>query len=152
MKPAPFRYHAPGSLPEALALLERYGDDAKVLAGGQSLVPILALRLSRFDHLVDVNRVEGLGGIERDDGQVVVRAATRQRELERDRTAAAVPLLPRAAPLIAHFQIRNRGTVGGSIAHADPASELPAVVLALDGEVDVGSSRGTRRIPAVGFF
>jgi carbon-monoxide dehydrogenase medium subunit len=153
MKPATFRYHAPATLPDALALLSEYGDDAKVLAGGQSLVPILAMRLSRFDHLVDVNRVDGLAGITRENGHLVVRAGTRQRALERDESVAAhVPLLARAAPLIAHFQIRNRGTVGGSLAHADPASELPAVALALGAEFDIASERGTRRADAATFF
>ena len=133
MKPAPFTYHAPETIDEACALLAEYGDDAKVLAGGQSLVPILALRLSRFDHLVDVNRVGALTGVERENGAVVVRAATRQREMERSaEVAGGVPLLARATPLVGHFQIRNRGTVGGSLAHADPASEYPAVARALD--------------------
>src|SRR5881398_1308314 len=109
---------------------------------------MLALRLARFEHVVDLNRVPALAGIERVDGAVAVRAMTRQAELERSDVAAAVPLLGLAAPLIGHFQIRNRGTVGGSIAHADPAAEYPAVALALDAELEAVSARGSRTIPA----
>src|SRR2546430_1600469 len=106
MKPAPFEYHAPESVGDVCALLGEHGDDAKVLAGGQSLVPILALRLSRFDHLVDVNRVAGLAGVTRANGTLVVGATTRQRVMERDAVVAqAVPLLALATPLVGHFQI-----------------------------------------------
>lgn len=152
MKPAPFEYHAPETVSDVTTLLAEHGDEAKPLAGGQSLVPMLALRLTRFEHLVDLNRVDELRGIERDDGTLVVRAATRQAELERPGAHEAVPLLGLAAPLIGHFQIRNRGTIGGSIAHADPASELPAVALALDAELEVASSAAGRRVPASDFF
>src|SRR4051812_18898932 len=124
MKPAPFDYHAPETIADVCGLLAEHGDEAKVLAGGQSLVPMLALRLTRFEHLVDVNRVADLAGVAREKGTLVVRACTRQRVMERaPAVAAAVPLLALATPLIGHFQIRNRGTVGGSLAHADPASE-----------------------------
>jgi carbon-monoxide dehydrogenase medium subunit len=153
MKPAPFEYHAPESLGDVTALLAEYGDDAKVLAGGQSLVPMLALRLTRFDHIVDLNRVDALRGVERSNGTLTVKSMTRQSEVEHDAAAGnAVPLLAQAIPLIGHFQIRNRGTVGGSIAHADPASELPAVALALDAELEVAGPNGTRRVPAAEFF
>ena len=153
MKPAPFQLHMPSTVEEAAALLATYGDDAKVLAGGQSLVPLLALRLTRFEHLVDLNRVDGLRGIARHDGWLTVGATTRQAEAEIDaEVASAAPLLHRALPHIGHFQIRNRGTVGGSIAHADPASELPAVALALDAELTATSSSGSRTIPAREFF
>jgi carbon-monoxide dehydrogenase medium subunit len=153
VKPAPFAYHAPDTVAEAGELLAQLGDDAKVLAGGQSLVPILALRLTRFDHLIDVSRVGELQGVERSNGDVVVRAATRQRVLERDTTVAAnAPLLARAAPLIGHFQIRNRGTVGGSVAHADPASELPAVAVALGAQIELTRAGGARRVVAAGDF
>ncbi len=153
MKPAPFEYHAPESLADVTALLAEHGDDAKVLAGGQSLVPMLALRLTRFDHIIDLNRVSELQGVERSNGTLTVKSMTRQSVVEHDAAAgAAVPLLAEAIPLIGHFQIRNRGTVGGSIAHADPASELPAVALALDAELEVAGASGTRRVPAADFF
>ena len=152
MKPAPFEYHAPETVADAVGVLADHGDDAKPLAGGQSLVPMLALRLARFEHLVDLNRVDELTGVARDNGSLVVGAMTRQATLERDDEVQVVPLLRRAAPLIGHFQIRNRGTVGGSIAHADPASELPAVALALDAELEVAAWAGTRVVPAGEFF
>jgi len=153
VKPAPFEYHGPEKVAEATALLRDFGDEAKVLAGGQSLVPIMALRLARFDHVVDLNRMGELRGIQRQNGTVRVGAMTRQAEVERDATVAeAVPLLARATPFIGHFQIRNRGTVGGSLAHADPAAEYPAVALALDAEFEVANSAGARSVPASEFF
>jgi carbon-monoxide dehydrogenase medium subunit len=152
VKPAAFEYHAPESIGEVVGLLAEHGDEAKPLAGGQSLVPMLALRLARFGHVVDLNRVPALAGIERADGTLAVGAMTRQAELERSDAAAAVPLLGLAAPLIGHFQIRNRGTVGGSITHADPAGELPTVALALDAELDVASTAGTRTVAAAELF
>lgn len=152
MKPAPFAYHDPATVDDVVGLLGQYGDEAKPLAGGQSLVPLLALRLARFEHLIDLNSVEELFGISRDDGHLRVGSMTRQSTAERDATAAEVPLLSRALPWIGHFQIRNRGTIGGSIAHADPASELPAVALALDAEMDVIGPGGARTVPASEFF
>jgi carbon-monoxide dehydrogenase medium subunit len=154
VKPAPFAYHDPDTVDEVVALLRAHGDDVKVLAGGQSLVPMLALRLARFGHLVDVNRVGGLAGAHRVDGTLRIGATTRQRALERDPAiGAAVPLLAVAAPHIGHFQIRNRGTVGGSLAHADPASELPAVALALDAVFEANqATHGARLIAAADFF
>ena len=153
MKPAPFEYHAPTTVAEAVDLLARHGDDAKPLAGGQSLVPMLALRLARFEHLVDLNRVDGLRGVERVNGTLRVGAMTTQATIEHDPDVARdVPLLAAATPLIGHFQIRNRGTVGGSLAHADPASEYPAVALALDARFDVATSTGSREIAAAEFF
>jgi len=153
VKPAPFEYHAPTTVTEAVALLAEHADEAKALAGGQSLVPMLALRLTRFAHLVDLNRVAELDGLSRDDGTLVIGAMTRQRAVERDATvAASVPLLAEAVPFIGHTQIRNRGTVGGSIAHADPASELPAVALALGAEMEVASASERRSVPAASFF
>jgi carbon-monoxide dehydrogenase medium subunit len=152
VKPAAFEYHAPESIDDAVGLLAEHGDEAKPLAGGQSLVPMLALRLARFEHVVDLNRVTALAGIEPADGTLAVGAMTRQAELERSDAAAAVPLLGLATPLIGHFQIRNRGTVGGSIAHADPAGELPTVALALDAELDVASTAGTRTVAASELF
>jgi carbon-monoxide dehydrogenase medium subunit len=153
MKPAPFEYHAPESIADVTALLGEHGEDAKVLAGGQSLVPLLAMRLTRFPHIVDLNRVAELRGIERNDGTLTIRAMTRQSAAEYDDTVAtASPLVAKALPFIGHFQIRNRGTVGGSIAHADPASELPAVAVALDAELEAARGSSTRRIPAAEFF
>jgi len=152
VKPAPFAYHAPTTVADAVGVLGEHGDDAKALAGGQSLVPLLALRLARFAHLVDLNRVEGLTGIQRVNGSLEVGAMTRQAVAERSDLVKAVPLLAQAIPLIGHFQIRNRGTVGGSIAHADPASELPAVALALDASLVVASPSGSRVVPARDFF
>jgi carbon-monoxide dehydrogenase medium subunit len=153
VKPAPFEYHAPTTVEEAVGLLGERGDAAKPLAGGQSLVPLLALRLARFEHLVDLNRVAGLDGVERDGDHVRVGALVRQATAEHDPTIARdVPLLARALPHVGHFQIRNRGTVGGSTAHADPASELPAVARALDAELVAAGPGGERVIAAGEFF
>jgi aerobic carbon-monoxide dehydrogenase medium subunit len=153
MKPAPFRRHAPEQPDEAVALLGEHGDDAKVLAGGQSLVPMLALRLARFGHLVDVNGVASLSGTARTDGWVRIGATTRHRTIERDPLIGqAVPLLARATAQVGHVPIRNRGTLGGALAHADPAAEQPAVALALDAVMEVASPTGTRDIAAGDFF
>ncbi len=153
MKPAPFEYHAPATVDEAVALLAELGDEAKVLAGGQSLIPMLALRLAVFEHLVDIGRIDGLRGIERRGDAMWVGAATTDATVERSADVAAdVPLLARATPFVGHFQIRSRGTVGGSIAHADPAAEYPAVALTLDATVEALSPRGTRTIPAAELF
>jgi carbon-monoxide dehydrogenase medium subunit len=153
VKPSAFEYHAPRTAGEAVQLLAELGEGAKVLAGGQSLIPLLALRLALFDHLVDVSRIEELKGIERRDGHLWVGAGTTEAQIESSADVAdAVPLLARATPLVGHFQIRNRGTVGGSIAHADPAAEYPAVALALDASMEVLSSRGARTIAARDFF
>jgi aerobic carbon-monoxide dehydrogenase medium subunit len=153
VKSASFEYHRPDTPAEAVALLADLGDGAKVLAGGQSLIPMLALRLAVFDHLVDIGRIAELVGIERRDGALWVGAGTTEAAVEHSAEAAeAVPLLTRATPYIGHFQIRNRGTVGGSLAHADPAAEYPAVALALDAGFEAISPRGTRTIPADRFF
>jgi CO/xanthine dehydrogenase FAD-binding subunit len=148
MKPPPFEYDAPESVDEALALLAEHGDEAKVLAGGQSLVPLLNFRLARPARLIDVNGLGALAAIRRRDGVLHVGALTRQSMLERSETVAEHwPLLRQALAHVAHAQIRNRGTVGGSIAHADPAAELPVALAALDGSVVVRSVRGERTIP-----
>ena len=153
MKPSSFNYHAPTRVEEATALLAEHGDGAKVLAGGQSLVPMLSLRLASFEHLVDLNKVDGLSAIERVNGHLRVGAIVRQAVAEHSAdVAASVPLLSKALPHIGHFQIRNRGTVGGSIAHADPASERPAVALALDATIEAAGPGGTRKIAAADFF
>jgi aerobic carbon-monoxide dehydrogenase medium subunit len=153
MKPAPFEYHAPGTVAEAVALLDRLGDDAKVLAGGQSLVPIMALRLARFDHLVDLNGVDELRYVRADGDVLSVGAMTVQATLEHDPVVAgAAPLIARAVRHVGHFQIRNRGTIGGSCAHADPAAELPAVAVTLDAEFELVGPAGARRVAAADFF
>lgn len=160
MKPAAFEYHAPTEIEESVALLAELGENAegsahgaKVIAGGQSLVAILALRLAVFDHLVDLRRVGELRGIQRRGDSLWIGAGTTQATIERSADVAeAVPLLARATPLIGHFQIRNRGTIGGSLAHADPAAEYPAVALTLDAELEAVSPTGRRTIPAADFF
>ncbi len=152
MKPSAFEYHLAASTNEAVDLLAEHEGDAKVIAGGQSLVPLLALRLARVDHLVDVNRLNDLGEISA-NGRLRIGALTRHRTAERSTLVRQhSPLLADALTYIGHTAIRNRGTLGGSLAHADPAAELPATLLALDGEVEVRSARGTRTIAAGDLF
>lgn len=154
MKPAPFDHVAPETLDQALALLVEHGDDAKILAGGQSLMPVLALRLASPAWLIDLNRIASLSGIRRLElGELAIGALTRHRMVERsDVVALANPLLAAAMPWIAHVQIRNRGTIGGSLAHADPAAELPAICVACDAILVAQSRRGRREIAAADFF
>jgi aerobic carbon-monoxide dehydrogenase medium subunit len=153
MKSAPFDYHRPDSAAGAAQMLAEFGEEAKILAGGQSLVPMLALRLAFFDHLIDISRLDELKGIERQNGAVWIGATTTDAVVGADdQVAMAVPLLTRVTPYIGHFQIRSRGTLGGSIAHADPAGEYPAVALALDAVIEALSPRGPRQIPAAEFF
>jgi aerobic carbon-monoxide dehydrogenase medium subunit len=148
MKPAAFEYSAPVELDEALAILQEHGDEAKPLAGGQSLVPMMNLRMARFGQLVDLRRIGELRAISDEDGILVVGAMTTQTTIEHDEVVYRhSPLLREATGYIAHFQIRNRGTIGGSLAHADPAAEYCAVGLALDAELEIASSRGRRRLP-----
>ena len=149
MKPAKFDYYAPTTRDEALELLGQHGYDAKVLAGGQSLMPMMNLRLARPAVVVDINRVEGLSGIASDDGGMTIGAMTRQRQIERSADVGEqFPVIAAAIPQIAHFQIRNRGTVGGSLAHSDPAAEIPALCVALDAEITAASGSGERTIAA----
>ena len=144
MKAAPFAYHRPESVKEAADMLAEFGDDAKVLAGGQSLVPMLAMRLTHFDNLIDISRVDELCGIDLDDGAVRVGATTSHALVGMDdEVADSVPLLTMATPHIGHFQIRTRGTLGGAIAHADPAAEYAAVALALGAGVVLGEFIGS---------
>jgi carbon-monoxide dehydrogenase medium subunit len=157
MKPAPFEYVAPQSLPDALAAMAAFasrGVDFKLLAGGQSLLPVMNFRLAQPAALIDLNRVAELDFLRTDaDGSLRIGAMTRQRRLERDpQVARHAPLLAEALPWVAHPQIRNRGTLGGSLAHADPAAELPAVTLALDARYRLLSSRGERWLEAKQFF
>jgi len=153
MKPAPFVYHRPATLDEALALLAEHGGEAKPLAGGQSLIPAMNFRLARPAVLVDLNRVAELGYVRAGRDGLRIGAMTRQRAVERsDAVRGAAPLVAEAMPFIAHPQIRNRGTVGGSLAHADPAAELPAVMLTLEARFRARSVKGERWIPAGEFF
>ncbi|MGH2404193.1 MAG: FAD binding domain-containing protein [bacterium] len=153
MKPAPFKYLAPRTRQEVLDALKQYGPDAKVLAGGQSLVPLLAMRLARPSIIIDLNRVANLAFIKSSRDSVAVGAMTRQRTAESDPTLAArVPLLCEALRWVGHPQIRARGTVGGSLAHADPSAELPAVAAALGAQLVLHSGRGMRILDAAQFF
>lgn len=153
MKPAPFVHHAPRTLEEAVAVLGDVGHDGKVLAGGQSLIPLLSMRLASPDHLVDVNGVAGLDTVEVTDTHVRVGALVRHAGLERhEGAAAALPLLRQALRNVAHPAIRTRGTTVGSIAHADPSGEMPAVTVLTDGVVEAAGPRGRREIAATDFF
>ena len=153
MKPPSFEYAAPTTLEEAVSLLKHHEGDAKVLAGGQSLMPLLNMRLTRPAILVDVARVNGLDYIREEGGALAIGAMTRQRSVEHsDVVKRSYPLLHTAMLHIAHPQNRNQGTVGGSLAHADPAAELPAIALALDAEFRAVGPNGERRIKADDFF
>jgi carbon-monoxide dehydrogenase medium subunit len=154
MKPAPFQYFAPRELEEALDLLCQHGDEAKVLAGGQSLIPLMNLRLVRPRVIVDINRLVNLDTLSvGSSGQLVIGGLVRQRTVERSAVVKEYnPLLAATMPMIGHFQNRNRGTIAGSLVHADPAAELPAVFLALEASFVVQSVRGTRIIEAKDFF
>ena len=153
MKPPRFEYAAPEKLDEAVTLLSQHGDRAKILAGGQSLVPLLNFRLARPEMLVDVNRVTELAYVRPVQSSVAIGALTRQHTLERAEVIRTkLPIVAEACRLIGHLPIRHRGTVGGSLAHADPASELPAVMVALEAEMTVTRRGGRRTIPAEQFF
>jgi len=153
VKPSPFAYHRPGTVDEALAVLAEVGGDGKVLAGGQSLLPILSMRLAAPAHLVDVNRLAELAYVRAGPGGVRVGALARHAAVERDEGAARVqPLLRQALRLVAHPTIRNRGTTVGSLAHADPSGEMTAVLAVLGGHVTLASAAGRRRVGAADFF
>ncbi|OPY96547.1 hypothetical protein A5906_04690 [Bradyrhizobium sacchari] len=154
MKPASFKYVAASSLDHALALKAEHGDEARFLAGGQSLIPAMNFRLARPSVLVDINALTGLAGIDHSEtGQVRVGALTRYRALERDRDfLTSCPLFADALPHIAHPQIRNRGTIGGNLSHADPASELPALAVAMQADMRIRSAAGGRTVAASDFF
>jgi carbon-monoxide dehydrogenase medium subunit len=153
MKAAAFAYHRPSTVAEAVQMLGEFGDDAKILAGGQSLVPMLAMRLTHFETLIDISRVDELKDIERRTDDVFVGAGTPHALVGMDdEVAESVPLLTLSTPYIGHFQIRTRGTLGGAIAHADPAAEYAAVALALDDTMEATSARGRREIQAKDFF
>ncbi len=154
MKAAAFDYLAPRCLDEAIEALSRHGDDAKLLAGGQSLAPVLALRLASPAVLVDLNRVAGLSDLSiAQDGSACAGAMVRARTLELSpELARAQPLIHAAMPWVAHVQIRNRGTIGGSLSHADPSAELPAVAVACDATMTLQGPSGAREVPAASFF
>jgi carbon-monoxide dehydrogenase medium subunit len=153
MKLPPVEYEAPTTVAEAIDVLAEYSDEASVLAGGQSLIPLLALRLARPEVLIDINGIDELSGVSATDGWVAIGAMTREYVAEESEIVAdAVPLLAAALPFIGHEAIRSRGTIGGSLAHADPAAELPAVARALDDEFVVRGPSGERVIPAAQWF
>lgn len=153
MKPPAFSYACPESLPEALELGARYGDDAKWLAGGQSLIAVLNLRFAEPKVLIDLNRIPGLAFVASDGGELRIGAMTRHRTLESSEVAsAAQPLVPRAAREIGHLAIRNRGTIGGSLVHGDPAAEWPLVTLVMGARLRLESSGGAREIAAQDFW
>ncbi|NJC98854.1 MAG: molybdopterin dehydrogenase [Anaerolineales bacterium] len=153
MKPAPFEYHSPTSLEQALDLKGQYGEDARILAGGQSLVPAMNFRIVQPGVLIDLNRVSELGYIHEAGEVIRVGAMTRERQLEFDASIAKrTPLLHEATPFIAHPQVRNRGTIGGSLVNADPAAELPVLMLALNARLKAQNRTGERWIKAKEFF
>lgn len=153
MKPGRFTYHAPRELDEALALLGEYGDRSKVLAGGQSLLPMLNFRLTNVEHLIDINRIGARFGELTTGATITIPALVRQRQAERSpELAADLPMLGEALRQVAHPQIRNRGTVCGSLAHADPAAELPTVMSVLDVTCTLASIRGVRQVDIADFF
>jgi aerobic carbon-monoxide dehydrogenase medium subunit len=151
--PAAFEYFAPQSVKEAIGLLEKHGDDAKLLAGGHSLLPIMKLRLAQPKVLVDIGRIGGLDGIKADGQKISIGALVTHDAVEHNALLKEkCPLLPEAAAVIGDMQVRNRGTIGGSLAHADPAADYPAAILALDSEVVATGPKGTRTIPGGQFF
>jgi len=153
LKPAKFEYHAPETLDEALILAAQYGDDARIIAGGQSLVPMMNLRLAQPDHIIDINHIEGLSYIRPDSGSIEIGAVTRHHQIEYSSELMQLcPPLPMAARNIGHYALRERGTIGGSLALADPAAELPLMAMLLDAGIVAQSAAGKRTIPARDFF
>ncbi len=153
MIPGEFEYHRPGAVDEAVALLAKHGDDAKVLAGGHSLIPLMKLRLAAPAHLIDVTRIDGLKGIREADGEIRIGAMTTENELiASDLLWRACPLIPEAAKLIADPQVRNRGTVGGNVAHGDPGNDQPAIMLALGASFVLHGPDGERVVAVDGFY
>ena len=153
MIPGSFEYFAPTALDEALSLLQEHGDDAKVLAGGHSLIPTMKLRLAEPAVIIDIGRIGGLKGISESDGKLVIGALTTHHELESsDLVQQKVPLLAQTAAEIGDVQVRNKGTIGGSLAHADPAADWPAAILALDADIQIAGPNGERTVKATDFF
>jgi len=151
MYPAPFEYHRASSVDDALALLAKYPDDSKLIAGGHSLLPVMKLRFAQPAHLIDIRRVQELAGVREADGAVLIGATTTHAAVA-SALGTRVPMLAEAAGRIGDAQVRNMGTIGGSLAHADPAADLPAVVLALGAQLRVVGRRAARTIPADQFF
>ena len=153
MKPGRFSYEAPGTIEAALSSLAARGDDAKVIAGGQSLAPILNMRLARPEHVIDINGLKELDHIYLDGGRLTIGAMVRHAALGKNELIRRhCPMLAHAAKTIGHYAIRQRGTLGGSLAHADPAAQLPLAALALDAEIELRSANGTRTVAARDFF
>ncbi len=153
MIPSAFEYHAPRTLEEALRLVERHGDEAKVLAGGHSLLPLMKLRLAAPRYIIDIGRLRGMSYIREENGHIAIGALTTHAEIENSALLRGkCPLLSETAAEIGDVQVRNRGTLGGSLAHADPAADYPAAILALDAEIVASSTSGTRTIAARDFF
>jgi CO/xanthine dehydrogenase FAD-binding subunit len=153
MKPNAFEYFAPSTVEEAIALLEKYEDEAKILAGGQSLVPILNFRLGRPEVLIDINNIKDLDHIKEEEGDLLIGALTRERDLELSPLVQEkCPILAEAVSFVGHVPIRNRGTIGGNLVHADPSSELPTVICCLDGEMKVVGPSGERTLEPEEFF
>ncbi|MGH7804530.1 MAG: FAD binding domain-containing protein [Candidatus Binatia bacterium] len=153
MIPAEFQYHSPKTLDEALKLLAEHGDEAKLLAGGHSLIPAMKLRLASFGHLVDLGRISGLDGIKEDAGTIAIGAlATHHKVESSELLRSKCPVLSECASRIGDVQVRNRGTIGGSLAHADPAADYPAAIVALEAEIVVRGANGSRTIKAEDFF
>jgi aerobic carbon-monoxide dehydrogenase medium subunit len=153
MIPAQFEYVAPKTLEDALRLVERHGDEAKILAGGHSLLPLMKLRLAQPRYVIDIGRLRNMSYVREEDGHIAIGALTTHSEIESSTLLRSqCPLLPETAAVIGDVQVRNRGTIGGSLAHADPAADYPAAVLALDVEIIAASTAGTRTIPVGEFF
>ena len=153
MYPAPFEYLRPATLDEAIALLKKHGEDAKVLAGGHSLIPAMKLRLAQPRYIVDIGRIHGMSHIRESGGRIVIGAMATHYAIESSPLLREkCPLLPETAGHIGDVQVRNKGTIGGSLAHADPAGDWPAAVLALDAEIELAGPRGRRTVKADGFF
>jgi carbon-monoxide dehydrogenase medium subunit len=153
MYPASFDYHTPGSVQEAISLLGRLGDDAKLLAGGHSLIPMMKLRLAQPKHLIDLRKVPGLAGIREDGGSIAIGAMTTHWQVESSKLLQArIPVVSDAAGMIGDPQVRNLGTIGGSLAHADPAADMPAVMIALGAEFVIEGARGRRTVKVDDFF
>lgn len=153
MIPPSFAYHAPGSVDDAIALLSQYGDAAKILAGGHSLLPMMKLRFAEPEHLVDLKNIDALKGIREENGEIVIGSMTTENELIASALLAEkCPMLPEAARMIADPQVRNRGTIGGDISHGDPGNDHPALMLALDATFTLVGPNGSRQIAASDFF
>src|SRR5260370_3642448 len=152
MIPASFEYHAPKTLEEALRLVQRHGDEAKLLAGGHSLLPLMKLRLAAPRYVIDIGHLRGMSYIREENGQIAIAALTTHAEIETSALLAAkCPLLSETAAQIGDVQVRNRGTIGGSLAHADPCADYPPAILALDPGLIAATAPGTRTTPARAF-